>query len=124
MLSRTFRLTKMRDFDLLFEKGRFVGGKSVSMKIWKIDPEFLPKRGYTRDDLKIGFIVSKKIEKSAVKRNVIKRRMRESVRLLMKEAQLHKGFLVAIMAQAPIKERSFLEIQKEMQNLFKRAGLL
>ena len=42
----------------------------------------------TETDTKIGFVVSKKIDKRAVIRNKIKRRMRESFKIYLKEKEI------------------------------------
>ena len=42
----------------------------------------------TETDTKIGFVVSKKIDKKAVIRNKIKRRMRESFKIYLKEKEI------------------------------------
>ena len=48
---------------------------------------FCGKKKTTEIPTKIGFVVSKKIHKRAVKRNRIKRLMRESVRLYIKSCE-------------------------------------
>ena len=114
----------MKDFDILFKEGRFVGGALVTMKMWKIDPEKYPLRKYSVDDLKIGFVVSKKVHKSAVKRNRLKRQMREVVRLLLKENKLKHGFMISIMAKAEMLGKTYKEIEESVVGGLKRAGVL
>ena len=46
----------------------------------------IEKKEYTKT--KVGFVVSKKVHKRAVKRNRLRRLMRESYRLLLKENNL------------------------------------
>ncbi len=114
----------MKDFDILFDEGCFVGGQYVTMKIWKIDQEKYPRREYSAEDLKIGFVVSKKVHKSAVKRNTLKRKMREVVRLMMKDQQLNSGFLIALMAKPAMFGAPFEEIQADVERLFQKAKIL
>lgn len=71
MLPRVDRLRKMRDFALLSQKGRAVYSPFYTLR-------FRPSQEAT----KVGFVASAKIFKTAVKRNRVKRRMREALRLV------------------------------------------
>ena len=114
----------MKDFEILFKEGRFFAGKFITAKIWKIDPEKYPRRKYNADDLKIGFVVGVKVSKSAVKRNRIKRQMREAVRLLLKDGKLKTGFLISIMAKPNVLGVEYGEIEKDIRVMLERAGVL
>lgn len=74
MLPRVDRLRKMRDFALLSQKGRAVYSPFYTLR-------FRPSLEAT----KVGFVASAKIFKTAVKRNRVKRRMREALRLVRTE---------------------------------------
>lgn len=78
MLSKELRLKKSSSF-----KATYLNRKVVS------DEFFILYGGRQKNietiPTKIGFVVSKKIHKRAVKRNKIKRRLRESVRILLKD---------------------------------------
>jgi len=114
----------MKDFEILFKEGGFIAGDFLNIKIWKIDPKKYPRRKYPKDDLKIGFVVGIKVSKSAVKRNLIKRRMREVVRLLLKEKKIKSGYMIAVLAKADILDCEYAEIEKAIMTVFKRARLL
>lgn len=114
----------MKDFEILFAEGHFVGGRLVTAKVWRIDPKKYPRRAYERDALKIGFAMGVKIEKSAVKRNRAKRQMREVVRLLLKEDLLNTGFLVAILGKKEIIGAVQTDIQQDLSTVLRRAGLM
>lgn len=124
MLPAEHRLTKDRDYEILFTEGVFVGGKFLTAKAWTIEPEKYPRRNYLRTDLKIGFLVSKKIDKRAVVRNRLKRQMREVVRLLLKEGGLKPGMMIAFMAKPEIKTAEYLDIQADVIYLLKRLRVL
>ncbi|MFA6897347.1 MAG: ribonuclease P protein component [Patescibacteria group bacterium] len=113
MLNKEFRLRKQKDFDRVFGKGgSFFSQDFLALKVAPND--FACSR--------FGFIVSNKISKSAVKRNRIKRLLRESVRL--RWAQIKPGFDVALMARADVSERSFEDVDKAVDSLLKKSGLL
>jgi ribonuclease P protein component len=124
MLPPKYRLRHMKDWKILFDEGRFVGGDFITLKIWKIDPEKYPRRKYSPQDLMIGFAVGTKIHKSAVKRNRIKRQMREVVRLLLKENKVENGYIVSVLAKPSILNKDYPEIEKEILALFKKTKLL
>ena len=124
MLKPKNRLKKKRDFEIAFENGRFLGGQLVTMKVWHINPDQYPKRGYSVEDLKIGFVVSKKVHKSAVKRNRLKRRMREVVRLLIKDGALRPGNMVVIMAKASMLDAEYQDIEKDIVSLLKKGKIM
>jgi len=124
MIPKEYRLKHMKDFDILFKDGRFVGGKYVMCKVWKIDPTKYPKRKYTINDLKIGFVIGVKASKSAVKRNSAKRKMREVVRLLIKDERVIRGYMVSIMGKKEIIGATYNDIEIDVFNVLKRAGLL
>ncbi len=124
MLPTKYRLTKMKDFEILLKEGRFVNGKFLNAKIWKIEPEKYPRRKYTADDLRIGFAVGLGISKKAVVRNRIKRQLREVVRLMLKDGLLKHGYHVLMMAKKEIVGKEHGEIEKEVSELLKRSSLL
>jgi ribonuclease P protein component len=117
MISRIYRMKHKKDFEVLFAEGRFVRGSVLSATVWKIDIQKYPRRAYTQETLKIGFILSKKIEKKAVRRNSIKRKMREAVRMHMKEHTWQTGYLVAFVASQRTLEASVSDIYADITTI-------
>ncbi len=78
MLPKNLRLTKRNAFNAIYrvKNSRYCGGIALFIG--------LPKKDLS-SDTRVGFVVSKKTHKRAVKRNRLKRLMRESYRLLLKE---------------------------------------
>src|SRR3989339_1305806 len=120
MLPKQYRLTKMKDFEILFKEGRFYSSPLLQAKIWKIEPEKYPRRQYLTGDLKIGFVVSTKIDKRAVVRNRLKRQMREVVRLLLKDTKLKVGFMMLFIAKKETVGKEYGEIEKSAVELLKK----
>lgn len=75
MISRKNRFKGHRTLDFVYKKGRTAKAGSLSMK-------YLPTK---REDYRLAVVVSKKVSKSAVKRNRIRRRIFEQFRLLRAE---------------------------------------
>lgn len=109
----------MKDFEILVKEGRFVGGKFLNAKIWKIDPEKYPRRKYTVDDLRIGFAVGLGVSKKAVVRNRVKRQLREVVRLMLKDGLLKHGHHVLVMAKKEVVGREYNEIKTNIEQILK-----
>lgn len=114
----------MKDFEILFKEGWFVNGELFTAKVWKINPDKYPRRKYSPDDLKIGVVVGLKVSKSAVKRNRLKRQMREVVRLALKNEKLKKGFMVALIAKPTALGKNYTDIEKGVVEVLQKAKLL
>lgn len=76
MLKKEYRLKKKSAFAATYRIKNSVHYGGISLFAGKLKKENYP--------VKIGFVVSKKTHKRAVKRNRLRRLMRESVRLLQK----------------------------------------
>ena len=72
MLPKENRLKKKSAFNATYKTGKIIRQDGITM--------FCGKKKTSDYPTKIGFVVSKKIHKRAVKRNKIKRLMREKVR--------------------------------------------
>lgn len=78
------------------------------------------KENKTDTPVKIGFVVSKKTHKRAVKRNRLKRLMRESVRLYIKDhSDLNKYISLIFTGHSGALGKSFDEIDKSIKILIK-----
>jgi ribonuclease P protein component len=102
-------LTENKQFDLVYEKGGARVGKYVIIRTM---PNGLSTTRY-------GFSVSRRIGK-AVKRNKVKRRLREIIRNL----SLKPGWDIVISARTPAAGTEFSNLEKSLRNLLSQAGLL
>ncbi len=98
-----YRLKKEKDFSLVFSKGKRLFSDALTLV-------YIPA-----DELKCGYAVGKK-HGGSVKRNRLKRLMRESFRSFA--PLLRKNFFFVFIPK--IKEHSFEEIQKSMEYIFRK----
>ena len=68
------------------------------------------------------FVVSKKVEKKAVGRNLVKRRGKHSLKKLLKDNKKH--FASIFYAKKGLQNLTFTEFQKEIESLLKKANIL
>ena len=102
-------LKNKNKIDLIFEKGSTVKGRGLLMKTYDFKDGFV----------EFGVSVSKKLYPSAVKRNLIKRRIREQVKGLGLIASVSKGLSFFIIYTS--KEiLSSSEIKKNLKALLEK----
>lgn len=115
MLPKQYRLKKRSAFKATYKvkNSTHLGGVTLFAGIAK-------KENYPT---KVGFVVSKKVHKRAVKRNRLKRLMRESYRLLLKENNLANSqkymSLIFVGTDRALGKR-FTEIKSSMQKILGR----
>ena len=112
MLPRQERLRHQQDFDRLRTHGT-------------TQHQSLLRLGVLKEDSSrrlVGFIVSKRISKRAVDRNLIKRRLRAAYRTL--SADLPEGTLMLFVTRPDCLNATYQELHDQMRILLERAGLL
>ncbi len=115
MLPKQYRLKKRSAFKAIYKvkNSSHKGGVTLFAGILKKDES--PTR--------VGFVVSKKVHKRAVKRNRLKRLMRESYRLLLKENRLGNSqrFMSLIFVGTDrALGKSFSEVKSSVQKLLEK----
>ena len=105
-MSPDYRLKKEKDFNLVFKKGKRLFSHSITVV-------YIPY-----NELKAGFAVGKK-HGGSVKRNRIKRLLRESFRSFI--PYLSKNFCFVFIPKIK-DEYSLSEFSKDMEHLFKKGG--
>ncbi len=110
MLPKDYRLKKRSAFAATYRTGKTLHKDGITV--------FIGKEKLNDFPTKIGFVVSKKIHKRAVKRNRIKRLMRESYRLIIKEGSNPDKYISLIfVASSCLLEKSFSEVDNAMRKL-------
>lgn len=134
MLPKDNRLKKLTDFNLLIKNGRWVSNEPFTFKfIYLPDHEkSFPQRVLKSEQkiiddykkqLKLAFNVGLKISKSAVKRNRLKRQMREMVRLLYKDNKLKTGYFGLLNAGPGSLDLDYAQISQKIASLLKKSGI-
>jgi len=104
MLPKPNRLKKQKEFEYIFKNGKTIKGKYFFIRI-------VPS---SQDYCRIGFIVSKKVAKSAVLRNKIKRRLRAAAREFR---NILGSYDIIFIAYPNIKTASYQEIKKDLESI-------
>ena len=76
MLARQYRFRGHASLNLAYKKGQVFRGQFISLRVWQND---------RRKEFRLAVVVSKKVHKSAVVRNRIRRRIYEVVRSVSSE---------------------------------------
>jgi len=110
MLPKDYRLKKRTAFAATYRTGKTLHKDGITVFIGKEKSNEFPTR--------VGFVVSKKIHKRAVKRNRIKRLMRESYRLLIKEGAVSDKYISLIfIASSKLLNMNFKEVDNAIRKL-------
>lgn len=117
MLRKEHRISKQHEFDRFFGL-RFKQARGASAAGGFMIVKALPS---TRAKARIGFIVANTIDNRATARNLIKRRLREIVRLKL---PVMKNFDCLIIAKPGSKGKIYKELEREALYLFRRVGIL
>ncbi|MFH0873798.1 MAG: ribonuclease P protein component [Candidatus Komeilibacteria bacterium] len=112
MLPADNRLKRDQDFQKVAAKGRY--GYSALLTV-KYCPNHLPVSRF-------GFVISTKVDKRAVVRNRIKRRVREIIRLKLDEIKL--GFDIVIIMKKASVEAKYADFSQDLFLVLERANLL
>lgn len=112
-MNNTEMLKKNYEFKYVFQKGKYVSGRYIEIYV---------KKNRTQKNL-LGIAISKKIAKS-VKRNRIKRLIRENYRLLENELNLGNSMIILWKKNCPIKEATFTNINADLKNIFQKTDII
>ncbi len=112
MLPLKNRLKKEKEFQLVFNHGRFIASDLLFIRF--LDNGI--------NEIRVGFIVSKKVSKKAVLRNRIKRVLREVIRNKM--GRMKKNVDMIIVAKGKISKSEPGEIGDSLEELLKKSDLI
>ena len=112
MFKKENRLRKKNDFDRVFKEGKSSYDKILGIKVLFNEQE----------ENRYGVIVSTKISKKAVKRNRIKRQIREAVKALAPD--LKKSLDLVVIALPGASDKDYWELKTSLENHLQKLKLL
>ena len=113
MLPSDFRLKKRTAFAATYKVGKTFHYGGITL--------FIGKENVNNYPTKVGFVVSKRIHKRATKRNRIKRLMRESYRLLIKENQVNSKYIsIIFVASSKLLNKDFSYVDYAIKQLVQK----
>ena len=110
-MKQKYRLRRNSDFQRVRQIGKSYASPTLVLAFLRNE----------LDHNRYGFVVSKRLGK-AVRRNKIKRQMREIIRLEM--SHIKPGFDLVFIARVPSSKASYQEIMQSISKLLKTADLL
>ncbi len=140
MLQQDNRLRKLRDFNLVMKHGQWVNGRFLDIKVLELasarggSANLSGKNTFTipkkedlesfKKQLKLAIAAGLKVHKSAVKRNRVRRQIREVLRLLLKDEKIKNGYYVLVVAKKDVLDKDYAEISSELNLLLSRGKVL
>lgn len=112
MLKKYLRVSNHRDFERVYKKGQFEAGKFLKINILE------NRRDFTRGAV----VVSKKIEKRAVRRNKAKRKVWEALRLIYPD--IKKGFDIIINLKKEAIGEKFETLKRDLLTTLEKINLI
>lgn len=111
-LNRALRLRKSSDFQWVRQQGQSTASRLLILA-WTPN---------NVSSVRIGFVISKRISKSAVQRNYIKRLLSEAIQPTL--ADLPQNYDIVLSARFQVIGVDLFTLRRDITTLLRRAGLL
>lgn len=113
MLKTVNRLKKDADFSIVSKSGKSMAGAYFIMK-WAVNSRKAPR---------IGIVVSTKVSKKAVTRNLIKRRVRGVCAKMLKNGLIKPNIDVFFIAKQQAQKAKYQEMETDIAGMVKKAKI-
>ncbi|MEN9231616.1 MAG: ribonuclease P protein component [Thermostichus sp. DG02_5_bins_236] len=115
MLPAHHRLRQRRAFQVIYQAGQRRSSSGLTLLFHPMPLELagIPSQ--------VGLVISKKVSKSAVRRNRLRRQLREILRSLC--PNLKPGYRLLLIPKASVLSCSWEQLQAEVQRLLRKADL-
>ena len=125
-LPKSMRLKGHRTFNYIHRNSKKYYGKLMDLKIVKSKPEILiSHKNYSNlSNFKLAIAISKKVSKSSVERNRIRRKLHENFLKNFKSENNHIPYWVLVNLKGGGFNNSDRELLNEFQFLISKSGLL
>ncbi|MBU0606984.1 MAG: ribonuclease P protein component [Armatimonadetes bacterium] len=111
---KTEALSRQADFDRIYREGKRQRGRRVTAIVLQ-RPE--------ATGVRVAYVVSRKVARQAVRRNRVRRRLREALRSLVTEHGLVGQPDVILITAPQAVDASYWDLRAELRDLLGRAGL-
>ena len=112
MLPKNYRITKKKDFELIFKKAKNFKNNLFVLKVLPNNLELS----------RFAFVISQKVSKKAVVRNKIRRMLSRVIEGKIQEIKTGLDIIFIVLKES--NKKSFLDIESEILNTFKKSKLL
>ena len=113
MLPAKYRLSRA-EIPTVLRRGLVVKGESLTLRVISLDDKLKPA--------KLAIVVSAKTVKTAVGRNLVKRRLRQAIIGLSKN--LKPGYATVLITFPGIASQTYVKLQRGLEALLRQARLL
>jgi len=114
MLKKINRLQRKKDFQKVFKGGNYFEQDFLTFKIIQNNLK----------NSRFGFVVPKSVFKKANKRNSLKRKLREIIRVKIKEQEIVDGIDGVLIIKREPKEINFNDLKRAIEKLFLKACII
>jgi len=110
MLAKKYRLTKQKDFQVVFRGGKKIFSRFFGVRYQKND----------LDNPRFAVVASVKVSKKAVVRNRLKRQTREIIKEQLKDITASSDIIVNILSRSI--DVDYIELEKDLAGVLKKVS--
>jgi len=113
-LAKKYRLGQQKEFELVKKRGKLYSTSLLGLLVLPAEKKETPSR--------FGFLISRKVDRRAVWRNRLRRRLAAVVNSLL--PRIKNGWRVIFLPRPSLKDQSLTAIREMVEELLSQANLL